>query len=146
MEEIFIHNEIKINAPVSEVWDVLVNPEKTKLYMFGCTVISDWKIGSPVLWQGAEDGVTYVKGILVHFEKEKIFSFTTFDPSDNLEDIPENYLTATYILSADGNSTHLKVSQGNYATVANGAERYDDTLAQGGWGAVLEGIKKILEG
>ena len=144
-DPLYTENEIIINAPAPDVWDTLTNPEKTKQYMHGCEVISDWKIGSPVLWQGAQDEVIYVKGTLVALEKERVFSFTTFDPNGSYEDQPENYLTATYTLTPEGDATHLKVTQGDYATVAEGDERYQDTVSQGGWSSVLEAIKKLLE-
>ena len=146
MSKLYTEDEVFIKAPVSKVWEALIDPEMTKQYMFGCEVECDWKPGSPVIWRGAEDGVEYVKGHLVQFEKEKCFAFTTFDPHAEYEDIPENYLTATYTLSSDHNGTTLKVTQGDYAAVAEGQKRYEDTIAQGGWGSVLAQIKAILEG
>jgi carbon monoxide dehydrogenase subunit G len=35
MEPLFIKNNISINSSPSNVWDSLINPEKTKSYMFG---------------------------------------------------------------------------------------------------------------
>jgi uncharacterized protein YndB with AHSA1/START domain len=61
---IFINNSITINAPAKDVWDALVNPAKTKQYMFGCEAISDWKKGSSLLWRGQYEGkeMIFVKG------------------------------------------------------------------------------------
>ena len=39
-ESRFIKNTIYIIAPLERVWDVLINPEQTKKYMFGCETIS----------------------------------------------------------------------------------------------------------
>ncbi len=144
-DSLYTENEILIHAPVSEVWDTLMNPEKTKQYMYGCEVVSNWEIGSPVVWKGAADGVVYVKGTLVALEKERIFAFTTFDPNDSYQDIPENHLTATYTLQPQGDATLLVVTQGDYAAVADGNKRYEDTMAQGGWGSVLEAIKQVVD-
>ena len=145
METLYTEDEIQIMAPVSKVWKTLIDPKMTKKYMFGCEVACDWQIGGPILWKGAEDGIVYVKGKLVSFEKERLFSFTTFDPNDTYEDIPENYLTATYTLKPEGEVTTLRVTQGDYATVAEGKKRYEDTIAAGGWSAVLKEIKTMLE-
>lgn len=145
MQDLFTKDEIRINAPASSVWKTLVDPEKTKHYMFGCKVICDWQIGSPILWKGAEDGVIYVTGTLLALEKEKIFSFTTFDPNATYEDIADNYLTATYTLHEHGDFTTLTVTQGDYSIVADGQKRYEDTIAAGGWSAVLKQIKKLCE-
>ena len=142
---LYIENEIVINASPQQVWQALVDPSVTPKYMFGCEVLCDWQPGSPILWKGVADGVVYVKGDLVSFEKPKKFAFTVFDPNAKYEDIPINYLTATYTLEEQNSGTLLKVSQGDYQTVAEGQQRYDDTLAQGGWAAVLQGIKQVVE-
>ena len=39
---------VTVNAPKARVWDALVNPETIKEYMFGTTVVSDWREGSPI--------------------------------------------------------------------------------------------------
>ena len=56
----FITNEITINAPATEVWDALVNPAKTKVYMFGCEALSDWAEGSPLIWQMDYEGKPFI--------------------------------------------------------------------------------------
>jgi len=40
---------ITINAPRAKVWDAFVNPAVIKQYMFGTNVVSDWKVGSPIV-------------------------------------------------------------------------------------------------
>ena len=50
---------IAITAPVPIVWDVLVNPDLIKQYMFGTTVVSEWKEGGPIVWKGEWQGRTY---------------------------------------------------------------------------------------
>ena len=54
MGELIVKKSIKINSSASKVWQVLTNPELTKQYMFGCEIISDWKVGSPVIWRGQQ--------------------------------------------------------------------------------------------
>src|SRR5690349_289878 len=100
MPQLLIANIISINAPVSKVWDALVNPEKTKQYMFGCEAISDWKPGSSLLWKGSHEGkeMVFVKGKIVIIEPNKILKYTVIDPNAPYPDIPENYLNVTYEL------------------------------------------------
>jgi hypothetical protein len=50
---------ITIQAPISKVWDALVNPEVIKRYMFGTTVTSHWVTGSPITWKGEWKGKAY---------------------------------------------------------------------------------------
>ncbi|MEO1052092.1 MAG: SRPBCC domain-containing protein [Bacteroidota bacterium] len=145
MKKLIIENEVVIEAPIAKVWQVLTDPKLTPEYMYGCAVESSWKIGDPVLWRAVQNNVVYVKGHLVEWVEGSVFAFTTFDPTSSIEDIPENYLTARYELNDQDGQTTLKVTHGDYNAVAEGESRYADTQAQGGWGAVLESIKKIAE-
>ena len=145
MEPLYIKNDIWIEASIDEVWDALVNPEKTKQYMYTCEVISDWKIGSEVLWKGSQDGVIYVKGKLVALDAPNVFSFTTIDPNGEYPDIPENYLTVKYLLEEEDGLVHLTVTQGDYNQADDGQSRYEDTVKDGGWDPVLKAIKDLTE-
>lgn len=142
---LFTENEISINAPVSEVWDLLINPEKTKLYMYGCVVICDWIPGGPLLWKGSTDDVIYVKGDLLALEPEKSLVYTVIDPNGTYADIPENYLTVTYELSPSEAGTRFRVTQGDYSKVEDGEKRYRDSVEASGWQGVLDKIREIAE-
>lgn len=147
-ENLFVKDSITIEAPVSSVWDALINPEQTKKYMFGCETVSDWKIGSPLLWRGNYEGedMVFVKGKIVDIQPEKLLSYTTIDPNNpDVPDIPENYLTVTYTLTEKDGKTTLDISQGDYSTVEDGEKRYADTVEGGGWSSILEAIKMLLE-
>jgi uncharacterized protein YndB with AHSA1/START domain len=147
-KELIVKNEITINAPALKVWNALTNPGQTKKYMFGCEAISDWKAGSPLLWKGAWEGkeMVFVKGNIVKIDSGKFLSYTTIDPNSPIKDIPENYLTVTYSLSEKNGKTIFTVTQGNYATVADGERRYNEAYNGGeGWNPILEEIKKLVE-
>ncbi|EZH74073.1 hypothetical protein ATO12_14455 [Aquimarina atlantica] len=141
-----IEKEIQFNANKEKVWELLTNPAITKQYMYGCEVLSDWEIGGSIFWKGqTEDGkeVTYVKGKIVEYKKGKRVTFTMFDPNMEIEDIPENYLSLTYDLKEKNNKTILKLTQGNFATVALGEKRYEESLK--GWEMVIPTMKQIVE-
>lgn len=145
---LIVKNSIAINAPTSKVWDALINPEQTKKYMFGCETVSDWKIGSPLLWKGSYEGkeMVFVKGNIVDIKPEKFLAYTTIDPNSTIDDVSENYLTVTYDLSVEKGQTILTVTQGDYATVAEGARRYNEAFNGGeGWNPILIEIKKLVE-
>jgi uncharacterized protein YndB with AHSA1/START domain len=148
-QPLIITNEITINASISKVWDLLTNPEQTKKYMFGCETISDWKPGSALLWKGMweEKEMVFVKGIIVKIEDQKHLSYTTFDPNNPaMEDMPENYTTVTYDLNESDGKTLLKVTQGDFATVADGEKRFNEVYNNGeGWNPILIEIKKLAE-
>jgi len=147
---LIVENSITINAPADKVWDLLVNPEQTKKYMFGCETVSDWQVGSPLLWQGEYEGnkMVFVKGDIVRIEPGKLLVYTVIDPNNaSIPDVPENYLTVTYALAEDDGKTILTVSQGDFATVAQGQKRYEETYNNGeGWNPILVQIKALAEG
>jgi uncharacterized protein YndB with AHSA1/START domain len=146
-KQLIVKNEIVINAPISKVWDALINPEQTPKYMYGCKIVSDFKVGSSIEWNGTMDGkeMTFVKGNIVRIEQDKFLAYTTFDPFGTYEDIPENYLTVTYTLSTVNGLTLFTVTQGDYAQVANGEQRFNEAVAAGGWSSLLVEIKKLVE-
>lgn len=98
MKELYVRNSIRINAPIEKVWDVLTKGEMTKQYMFNCEPITDWKVGSELLWKGTYEGITavFVKGSIVEINPPFKLVYTTIDPNTTYEDIPENYLFVTY--------------------------------------------------
>jgi uncharacterized protein YndB with AHSA1/START domain len=145
MAELFIRNTLDVNAPVSALWKILTENEFIQQYMFGCIVETDWKPGSPLLWKGAADGKLYVKGDVVSIDTPYHLAYTIIDPNNPaIPDLPENYLTVTYTLKerGDGGST-LEIAQGDYSTVANGQQRYEESA--GGGDFILQSIKKLAE-
>ncbi len=146
-KELIIENSIMIDASPAKVWDVLVNPLQTKKYMFGCETVSDWKVGSELLWKGVFDGVELVavKGHIASIKPEQVLAYTTIDPNSATPDKPENYTTVMYVLKEHRGSTELTITQGDYSKVADGEKRYNDSIAGGGWSSILEEIKKIAE-
>lgn len=148
-EPLIVQNTITINSPVANVWDALVNPEKTKIYMFGCETVSDWNVGSDLLWRGDYEGkeMVFVKGTILDIEPEKMLKYTVIDPFAAYPDIPENHLNVSYQLSAKGVHTILTVCQDGFETAAEGEKRYKDVYNNGeGWNPILVEIKKLVEG
>ncbi len=148
-KSLFVRNSITIQASASTVWDALVNPDQTKKYMFGCATESDWKVGSTLLWTGEQEGKSrvFVKGHILDIQPKKRLVYTTIDPNSTIDDTSENYLTVTYELLAEKGTTVLHVSQGDYATVAEGERRYQEASNGGeGWNPILVEIKRVVEG
>lgn len=147
-QPLFVTNTIVIQAPVENVWDALINPNQTKKYMFGCETVSDWKVGSELLWKGNHEGkeMIFVKGTILKIEPEKFLAYTTIDPNSTIDDTAENYLTVTYELKIESGQTILTVTQGDYSLVAEGDRRYQESFNGGvGWNPILQEIKKLVE-
>ena len=131
---------ITINAPTSKVWDALTKPDLIKQYMFGTQVTTDWKVGSPITYKGEWNGKAYEdKGKVLQIEPGKLLVSTFWSSLSGLSDIPENYKTVSYELSAEGRGTNLTITQDN-----NDSQEEANHSEQN-WKMVLEGIKKLLE-
>jgi uncharacterized protein YndB with AHSA1/START domain len=144
MTELLIRKLIAVNAPIEILWKILTDPKFIRQYMFGCNAETDWKPGSPLLWRGAADGVVYVKGHVVRCDPPHSLEYTIFDPNSKIADIPANYLTMRYELKADGgHGVTLEITQGDFATVEDGENRYRHSLD--GEDSVLQGIKQLAE-
>lgn len=146
--ELNIVNSIDIFAAAPTVWDALTNPEITKAYMFGCETVSEWEIGSELLWKGQYQGMDmiFVKGKILKLVPNQLLVYTVFDPNSTIPDIPENYLNVTYQLHQKNGHTTLTVTQGDYSKVAEGERRYQESWNDGqGWNPILEEIKNICE-
>lgn len=145
---LIVTSTITINAPAATVWDMLVNPAKTKLYMFGCETVSDWKPGSELIWKGEYEGkeMIFVKGHIQEIRPGKFLAYTTIDPNSNIDDVSENYLTVTYDLTPQNGGILLTVTQGDYNEVAEGERRYQEAWNNGeGWNPILVQIKQLAE-
>jgi uncharacterized protein YndB with AHSA1/START domain len=129
-----------IHAPVSKVWQALVNPEIIKQYLFNTDVLSDWKVGSPITYKGEWEGKAFEdKGKILEIEPEKTLKSTHWSPLSGVPDIPENYHTVTYTLSDQGGRTELTITQDNNATEEEKAH------SEKNWQTVLQGMKELLE-
>lgn len=130
-----------IDAPVSRVWDALVNPAAIKQYMFDTNVTSDFKVGSPITWKGEWQGRSYEdKGVIKKFEPGKTLQYTHFSPLSGLPEVPENFHTVTIELSGDGPQTKVSLSQDNNPTQE--AREHSEN----NWNMMLDGLKKYLAG
>lgn len=129
-----------IGTPVSKVWEALTKPEIIKQYFFGTDTITDWKIGSPVIWKGEWEGKTYEdKGVVLDLQPNKLISFTYWSSMSGKEDRPENYATVTYELRDHDRNTEVSVTQSNVA------DEKTKQHSEQNWYMVLENLKKLLE-
>jgi uncharacterized protein YndB with AHSA1/START domain len=129
-----------IAAPRARVWKALVTPDTIKQYMFGATVISDWREGSPIVWKGEWQGKPFEdKGVILQLEPERVLQYSHFSPLSGLPDAPDSYHTVTIELSDAAPGTRVTLSQDNNATEQ--ARQHSEK----NWQAMLEGLKKLAE-
>lgn len=131
---------IRINAPTSEVWKVLTTPKLIKEWLFGTKVISDWKVGGPILFTGTWQGTDYAdKGTILKFDIEKVFQYNYWSGFSGLPDSPENYSVISFVLTSIDNATMLTLTHSNFPNEA----LYEHTDKN--WDMTLELMKKIVE-
>lgn len=134
------HASISINAPRARVWDALVNPEVIKQYFFGTAVVSDWKVGGPIVWKGEWQGKAYEdKGVLLRIEPERLLEYSHFSPLSGMPDTPDNYHTITIEVTDEGAETRVSLSQDNNAS------EEEREHSEANWRMVLASLKKVLE-
>ena len=129
-----------IQAPVSKVWDALVDPAMIKQYMFGTTVASDFKKGSPITWKGEWQGKKYEdKGVILDLQPQRKLAYSHFSPLSGLPEKPENFHNVTIELADKGKQTLVSLSQDN------NADEKERDHSQKNWEMMLSGLKKLLE-
>lgn len=139
-KELSFTTNLLIKARSEEVWFALTDRETVKKYFFGTEAISDWKVGSPLIFQGVYEGKTYVdKGNIMASDPGKLLQYDYWSGFSGLEDKKENYSLVTYELQDEGESTRVTLTQTGFPSKENLAH------AQGGWTMVLDGLKKLLE-
>lgn len=129
-----------IKTSADKVWNALTDPEMIKKYMFGATVISDWKEGSKITWKGEWEGKPYEdKGKILRFERKKSLQYSHFSPLSGLHDNPENYHIVTIDLEEKDEQTNVTLTQDN------NINEKDRDHSEKNWKMMLASLKKLLE-
>ena len=130
---------IELQADAQTVWNALTDPALTRKYFFDCEAISDWEVGSELLFRMEVDGqeVVPVRGVILAVERERFLRHTCV--AAGREDDPAAETTVTYTLTPRGNVTELSVSQGEFED--------DGAFEQhaSNWDHVLSGLKTLVE-
>lgn len=143
--KLFVDKSIEINAHAHDVWDALTQAEFTRQWIgnFGLDgeIVSDWKMGSAVLWKN-KDGTVIVEGSVTALEPQKLLRFTVFDVRSEKPPVTKED-GITYQLSENGGRTILRVRQGDFSVMPDGA-KFRDMSAEI-WDRVLVTVKEIAE-
>ncbi len=131
---------IGINAPISEVWNVLTDPKLIKKYFFGTNMVTNWRVGSPIMFKGTWEGKKYVdKGTILKFEPQRELQYNYWSSLSGTDDVADNYSKITYKLQKESAHTILTVTQGNCKTEETKHHAEDN------WKLVLGNLKNIVE-
>ena len=135
-----VNKTIEITASLMEVWDALTDTETVKKYFFGTEAISEWEVGSSLVFRGEWEGKTYEdKGNILEAIPGEMLKYDYWSGLSGLEDRPENYSVVTYTLEQTVDGTILELRQKGFAD--------EEALAhaEGGWTMVLDNLKNLLE-
>ena len=138
--DLIVSKSVDINAKPSKVWNALTNPEIIKEYLVGTETITDWKVGSEIIFQGEYDGHKYKdKGVVRENISNELLSYSYWSGFSGLEDKPENYSLVTYGLIYSNNTTKLTWTQKGFAN------KEGHKHSESGMDEFLGNIKKIIE-
>jgi uncharacterized protein YndB with AHSA1/START domain len=133
-----VEKTVKLPANPSRVWEALTKPELTKQYYFDCQAISDWQVGSPLIFKFESRGGSTipVKGVITAVEPNRLLQHTCY--AAEFEDVPAKHTIVTYKLTPQGDDTELSVTQGEFPE--------DEILGQHekSWDHVLNGLQAFL--
>lgn len=131
---------ISINADRMQVWNALTDPRIIQQYLYGAETITDWKVGSPIVFQGEVQGQKWQdKGAILEIQPEQVLRYSYWSGFCGLEDIPENYAMVTYRLESRGSDTLLTISQQGYPS------QESQQSSGNNWDSILQKIKEIVE-
>ena len=142
--DLIVSESVNINAAPSKVWDALTSPEIIKKYLFGTETITDWQVGSEIIFQGEygenKEHKYRDKGVIMQNVLNELLSYSYWSGFSGLDDKPENYSLVTYTLKSDDDKkTILTWTQKGYAT----EEGHQHSLS--GMKGFLQQIKQIIE-
>ena len=110
---------IKINAPISMVWDALTNPDLMKKWMSESEIeiITDWQVGNPFLIRGKLHGIKFENtGRVLQFEPGKLLEYSHLSSLSRLPDKPENYSVIAFSIAPSEDQTTLTLTASNFPT------------------------------
>jgi hypothetical protein len=131
---------VLINAPVSKVWEGLMDSGQVNQYLSSEQSATDWKKGSPIAYTGVWEGHTEEdKGMIVGIVPEKILHTAYFSYLSGQEDKPENYANVVYEVSPENGRTLMTITQDHIESQG------DLHHMEQAWGTVLAGMKDRIE-
>lgn len=138
--ELSVSKSVLIDADKLDVWSALTDPETIKQYLYGAETVTDWRVGSPIVFQGEVQGQEWRdKGTVLEARNGEFLQYSYWSGFCGLEDQPGNYSKVTYHLEPEENGTLLTITQQGYA-----AEESRQS-SEANWVSILQKIKEIVE-
>ena len=127
-----------ILATVEQVWDAIVDPDKTAQYFYGTRVESEWEVGSSVDYY-YPDGRQASAGQIISIDAPKRLE-CTFHALWNEELKAEGPAREVWALTEVNGMVELTLE---LYDVAEGDQRFEDFT--GGFPYIISGLKSLVE-
>lgn len=137
-KSLIVKNNIRIDAPVTRVWEVLTKPEYIRQWDELPEDFGDYEIHPATIieWPG------YSRLRVVEFELNKKLRYSLYVPAWNDESITQ--VGYTYSLSVDDNGyTWLGIEIGDFAILSEGTKYHDSSMDFGK--TASQKIKELAE-
>ena len=132
---------INISADKSKVWEALTDPVLIKQYLLGAEVISDWKVGSKIIYSGIFNGIEFKdEGKINILDFERQFQYSYWSANHGTENILENQVTISYFITPIDTGVKLGVTQTNYKS-----KEIEEQMNHI-WDLILGNFKNVVEG
>ncbi len=120
LHSLVVSQSVLIQASCEKVWLGLTSPAIIKEYLFGTETLTDWKIGSEIVFQGEYQGQKYRDhGVILENDFLKKISYSYWSGFSGTEDKPENYSTISLeLVQLDENQTSFTWTQSGFTTDA----------------------------
>ncbi len=139
-DKVSVESSILISASPERVWKALITPALIKKYLMDTNVTSDFKVGSPITYEGVHEGKKYKdKGVIKKMDAPTVMQISYWSSMSGKEDKPENYNLLTFRLSQAEGKTKLLVTQDN---IDSDKEKEHMTS---NWNSVLAKLKEVVE-
>jgi uncharacterized protein YndB with AHSA1/START domain len=126
-----------IKTTPDRLWHALTDREFTLSYWFGCSLHSDWKVGSSM--QMHKDGKVVNECVILESDPPRRLVYSWLSVFD-AEMIKERPSRVTFVLEPENNAVKLTVTHEGFA---DGSKTLPSI--SGGWPLVLSSLKSILE-
>jgi uncharacterized protein YndB with AHSA1/START domain len=144
-----VRNTIELTCSKERIWEILTQSAYTRIYMFGCDAISDWQVGSSLIWQGKHEGneMVFVTGSILEIDRPNLLVYSVIDPHASYPSTMENHLKVRYEIEEMGTGCRLTVTQYGFEMAAEGEKRFEEVNNKGlGWQPILDVMKGIADG
>ncbi len=139
--DLIVAQAVEVNADLAKVWKALTTPEIIKDYLFGTETVTDWKVGSEIVFQGDYEGHKYRDhGVILENEFHKKIAYSYWSGFSGTEDKPENYSAVIYDLEKiNDQKTKFTWTQKGFAN-EKGYEH-----SKSGMNEFVQKIKEVME-